>query len=192
MQIWIANVNDGRLRGLSQTRVSYATGHLAWAPSHLIAYQRPNHRNIGIVDPVSGLQRKLVSDSSGAFYSPLFTKDANHLAAFWFKPPADFGVWLFGLKDTTLTRIAAAQQVIYLRGLSPDGRAMYAQPALLPTILRIAVTGNGSVVPALQPPWRLAECSPAGASRPSSFVCAAFDFVSDVWLIDHVDTRGVP
>jgi hypothetical protein len=29
-----------------------------------------------------------------------------------------------------------------------------------------------------------------GASRPNAFICAAFDFASDIWRIDNFDQRA--
>jgi hypothetical protein len=40
----------------------------------------------------------------------------------------------------------------------------------------------------LTAPFREVECAPASSLRPGAFVCVVFDFVSEIWMIDHFDS----
>jgi Tol biopolymer transport system component len=184
-QVWVANVEDGRTRELDQTRMSFATGHLAWAPGSRIAYQRSDHHNISLVDPSTEVEQFLATDTTGYFYSPVYSADGNRLAVWWLRSPEDRGIWLFDLRDASSYKIGMGPWPL---GWSPDGRYLYAQPPLVPTLFQVDVRGTRAPEQYLPPPFRTAECTHAGARRPNAFVCAAFDFVSDVWMIENFDS----
>jgi len=184
-QIWIADVDGHRMRGLEQTRVNFGgPGHLTWAPGGNIAYERYHH-SIGLVDPVTGNERTLVStDSTLRFYSPLYSPDGKRLAVTRLDSLGQ-GVWVFDLSKGTLTRVG--DMVLWPRSWSPDGRYMYASSAGMSTVARIDATGNKPVQPYWVPPFRFAECTAAGARRPGAFVCVKFDLVSDISVINNFD-----
>lgn len=185
-QVWIAHVDDGRYQPLPRTQMSPYSGHLAWAPGSQIAYQRYDRRNIILLDPISGKERLLVADSGrGAVFSPQYAPDGNRLAAYWYRDADDRGVWVFDLQTGSYVKVA--QGPLFPLRWSDDGRSIYAQgPGS--SIYRIDSGRKSPPQLVLNAPFREAECTPV--RRVSTFVCAAFDLISDVWMIENFDPQG--
>ncbi len=182
---WIATVDGGRLQSFPQTNVGTARGHLAWAPGALIAYQTPDHDNIALLDPSSGAQRFLVADTAPGFlFSPRFSPDGHRLAASWFRGGDDAGIWVFDLHDSSQAKVAPVQ--FHPRGWSSDSRYIFGGS---PSIYMIDAKEVGPRRRLLTNPFRDAQCTSAGPLRPNAFVCAAFEFASDVWIIENFDLR---
>jgi serine/threonine protein kinase len=183
-QVWIAHVDDGRYQPLSRTQMSPYSGHLAWAPSSQIAYQRYDRRNIILLDPVSGKERLLVADSGrGAVFSPQYAPGGNRLAAYWYRDADDRGVWVFELQTGSYVKVA--QGPLFPLGWSEEGRYIYAQgPGS--SVHRIDSGRKSPPHLVLNAPFREAECTPV--RQGNTFVCAAFDFISDVWMIENFDS----
>jgi Tol biopolymer transport system component len=191
-QVWIAHIDDGRYQPLARTQMSPYSGHLAWAPGSNIAYQRYDRRNIHLVDPASDKERPLLGDTvQGNVFSPRFSPDGNRLAAFWSRvrdragpdSERERGLWVFDLN--TGSYIKAAAGPMFPLGWSEDGHYIYAQ-GLGSSIYRIHSWRQSPPRLILIPPFREAECT---LLRGSTFVCAAFDFISDVWMIENFDSR---
>jgi Tol biopolymer transport system component len=182
-QVWIATLKTGALRPLAATRMSTATGHLTWAPGSAIAYQSPGHHTLGLVDPVTGDQRflRVDTDSMGFMMSPQYSPDGKALI-FAGGPVNDRALWRLNLQDSTRVKIGST--VVWPRGLSADGRFVYAQVFFGPVIFRFDASKGGAPERLFTVPFREADCTPAGAVMPHAFVCAAFTFESDIWAID--------
>jgi Tol biopolymer transport system component len=187
VRVWVADVEGGRVRVLERTRASLRS-QLAWAPGARIAYQAGNNRNLMLVDPRTGEERALLSDptsATGWLFSPRYSPDGGRLAVTWNRtePNPDFGVWVFDLESRDSAKLNGLG--IWPVGWSPDGRYVYTQGPT--TIFRIDVTGSRPQETAQELPWRQAECSPAGRLHPRAFICAVFESVSDVWMIEDFD-----
>jgi DNA-binding SARP family transcriptional activator/Tol biopolymer transport system component len=188
-EVRIAAVDGGSSRALSKTQVSTSTGHLTWAPGRRVAYQRSDHRNLGLVDATTGDERLLVSDTAlGFLFSPQYSPDGNRLAVAWNRVAhRDPGVWIFDLRDSSYSRVS--ERWLWPRGWSADGRYIFAQVYSGPTLYQVDAQGGRLPEPVLTAPFRQGDCTPGGPTRPRAFVCTAFGFVSDIWLIDNLDRR---
>jgi Tol biopolymer transport system component/DNA-binding SARP family transcriptional activator len=181
-QIWLAAVEDGRLRPLANTNASSATPRLAWAPGAQIAYPRFDHENINLVDPESGRERPLVRDTAPpGLFSPQYSPNGRKLAVWWSRRLKDPGVWVFDLQDSSRVHLQSGMG-LEPRGWSPDGRYIYAGGR---TLFRIDTHREKPMEPILTVPFRETECTSAGPQHPDAFVCVAFDFVSDIWMLDN-------
>jgi Tol biopolymer transport system component len=187
-RVRVARVDNGRMRQFDSTSASTVTGHLAWAPGSSIAYQISSNNNIHLIDPASGLERALTNDpKSIAMHSPQYSPDVKHIAAFWFRGPGTVGIYSIDTRNSTSRRTGPG---LYPRGWSGDGRYIYYQWPQSPIIYRIeSDKPKQTPVIVLRPPFREAQCVPLGASASNAFVCAAFDFASDIWRIDNFDRR---
>jgi Tol biopolymer transport system component len=190
VRVWIADVEGGRVRALERTRASLNRGHLTWAGGARIAYLNGRHRNIILVDPVTGDQRGLVTDTTiGWLFSPRYSPDGARLVANWNRivPEKEFGVWSFDPKTGSSAKLDGPG--IWPAGWSADGRYVYThQTEVFPrTISRLHAEGAGPPRTAMALPWRESQCTPVGARRPGAFVCAVFEAVSDVWMIEDFE-----
>jgi Tol biopolymer transport system component len=176
-------VKTQELRALARTSMSTATGHLTWAPGTEIAYQAPGHHAIILVDPSSGAERSLTvdSDSTGFMMSPQYSPDGKSLV-FGGGPINDRGVWRIDLRDSTRAKIG--DRAIWPRGWSSDGRYLYGQSSFSPVLHRLNTKIPGPAEQVLTAPFREADCTPVGSAARQAFVCAAFDFTSDIYAID--------
>ncbi len=186
-KVWIAQVQGGVLRPFNATAMSLWTGHLTWAPGPRIAYQSADQSSINLLDPVTGEEDTLIAyaGSIGVF-GPQYSPDARRLAVLWARDtvPQETGIWVFDLSDFSRTQVLRYWSY-WPAGWSSDGRYIYLQRnSRGSTYFRIRTRGANAPEPFLKTPFRDVECSPIGASRPNAFVCAAFDFVSDVWVIE--------
>lgn len=205
-QILAARISDGVMRAFESTRISTATGHLTWAPGSAIAYQRTDHQSVNSVDPVSGKESVLIRDSTlGAIHSPAYSPDGSRLAVFWFRVGGgESGVYVVDLRRSRAARVGSG---LYPRGWSPDGRYIYFQWPQGPVVYRLDSRSDRKESPPtlgtpdadflpksqeefLAPPFQQAECTPVGVTRPDTFVCAAFDFASDIWRVDNFDENA--
>lgn len=188
-QVWVVTLAGGTMRGFAASRISTSTAGLTWAPGASIAYQSTDGGSIKLIDPVSGEERTLVtSPSSGWAHSPAYSPDGNTLAAF-FGPGignGQPGIYTFNVRTSAFRRVEAG---LYPRGWSPDSRFIYFQFPQSPVVYRLDARGGKKWEIFVTPPFREAQCRPVGATRPNTFICAAFDLVSDVWKIDNFD-RG--
>lgn len=142
----------------------------------MIAYQRSDNKNIMLLDPASGSERELV-------HSPSYSPDGRRIAVFWYRGERGSGVYIFD--PVTSTNVKAGEG-LYPRGWSRDGRYIYFQWPQSPIVYQIEAGQSdkpNNVV--LKPGFREAQCFPVGATSPNSFICAAFDFTSDIWRIDN-------
>jgi Tol biopolymer transport system component len=189
-QVWAATLADGRMRGFAKTRMSTAPGTLTWAPGSSIAYQNTDNGAINLIDPTSGNERTLIqAPADGWVHSPTYSPDGKSLAVF-FGPGVNKGppgVYVFNVRTSTYRGLVGG---LYPRGWSPDSRFIYWQWPQSPIIYRLDTRGGKKGEIFLTPPFRMAQCRPVGASRPSAFICAAFDFASDIWRIDNFDQRA--
>lgn len=186
VQVWTASVADGKLRAFPQTRAGISSGHLAWAPGSAIAYQNTDQTTINLIDPASGQEQTVIrSPPDGLVYSPTYSPDGKRMAVL-FSPghnsPPD--IYVLDVRTSRFTRLAGGG---YTRGWSPDSRSIYFQLPQSGVIHRLTSRGGQKDEIFLTPPFRAATCRPVGATRPDAFVCAAFDFASDIWRIDNFD-----
>jgi Tol biopolymer transport system component len=188
--IWSADVATGKVT-LIGGNPSTSTGLLAWAPGRRIAYERGRNENVGLIDPSSGVETSLMRDSAPqAVHSPQYSPDGSHIAAYWYRggPPTGAlpsGVYVFDLRRATHHRVGSG---LFPRGWSPDGKAIFYQWPQSPVVYRAFADGrNDSSEVALRPAFREAQCFPVGPSRPHTFVCAVFDFTSDIWRVENFD-----
>jgi len=191
-EIWIADVDGRRMRGLEQTRAANpgTQYELAWAPGANIAYERYDDRGIALVDPVTGNERTLVnvsSDTTLRFESPLYFPDGKRLAVTRESLRLrSVDLWMFDLSKGTSAKVADG--VGWPESWSSDGRYMYTSPWQgRGTLDRIDATGRTPPVPYWTLPFRMARCIAAGPRRPGAFVCVKFDFVSDISVIENFD-----
>jgi DNA-binding SARP family transcriptional activator/Tol biopolymer transport system component len=187
-RVWIASAGDGRLRELNGTRIHLYTGHLTWAPGREIAYLTDERRRVNLVDPTSGVVRALVADTApGFFFSPRYSPDGRRLAVYWHRRSADEGVWVFDLQTGFNIKIAPNG---WPRGWSADGQHVYAGEAFTGSARLARVSARGLTPPTsvFNLPFRSAECATGGKPREHVFVCAIFDFVSDIWMIENFNT----
>jgi dipeptidyl aminopeptidase/acylaminoacyl peptidase len=185
-QVWVASVEGGRLRAVVGSRASPARGQLTWAPGSRIAYQRADHRNIMLVDPATGVERALMGDTaSGFLFAPKYAPGGVRLAAIWNRSSQDQGIWIFDLERETSAKLQ--EPPLWLLGWASGG-AIYAQSGK--TFYRLSARAPRRAKPLGEVPWPDTDCTPAGPRHPDAFVCAAFDFVSDVWMIENFDSKA--
>jgi hypothetical protein len=104
-------------------------------------------------------------------------------------------VWIFDVAGSSPPK-KIADGWLWPSGWSADGRFVYAGLYNVPTLYRLDTRMKKApeliVTPASA--WRGFEqtapvremlCAPAGRLKPDVFVCTAFDFVSDIWIIDN-------
>jgi Tol biopolymer transport system component len=199
-QVWTTSVADGTVQRFEQTSSSTIYGHLAWAPGARIAYMRPDIHNIHLIDPASAREIVIAGDTGihlwsadspgrltadferSYLQSPQYSPDGNRLAVLW-GHTWTFAMWAVDLRDSTYRKIT--DRPLFARGWSNDARYLYGQyPTGGSTIYRIDVRGGG-VEPIAVLPFREAQCSPIRSRN--AFLCVAFDFTSDAWMIENFD-----
>jgi hypothetical protein len=176
--------------------LSTATGHLAWQPGSRIAYLNSDHTHVQLVDPASGDVRTIVPPSRWSILqSPQYSPDGNKVAVAWNRGAGNFGVWIFDLIGSSPAK-KIADGWLWPTGWSEDGRYVYASLYSSPTVYRLDIRGQRAPEAIVKPetawrgfgpiaPVREMRCAPAGHLRPNAFICTAFDFVSDIWVIDN-------
>ena len=184
VQLRVADVAHGRHRALGDARGSFSRGELSWAPARRIAYQSRTNRNVHFIDPVTGHEQTLVQDTlAGWFFGPTYSSDGMRLAVVFNRPGADYGTWVFDLRDSSSIRIAS--RPYWPIGWSADGRAVLAQDDH--SIHTLAADGTGPVKPPLVLPWWYADCTAAARRHPETFFCTVTDYVADAWMIEGFD-----
>jgi serine/threonine-protein kinase len=195
-KVWVATVENGQTRVLHRTSLSTATGHLAWQPGSRIAYLNSDHTHVQLVDPASGDVRTIVPPSRWSILqSPQYSPDGNKVAVAWNRGAGNFGVWIFDLIGSSPAK-KIADGWLWPTGWSEDGRYVYASLYSSPTVYRLDIRGQRAPEAIVKPetawrgfgpiaPVREMRCAPAGHLRPNAFICTAFDFVSDIWVIDN-------
>jgi hypothetical protein len=58
------------------------------------------------------------------------------------------------------------------------------------SLFRVDTRNPGAPEIHISPPFREFQCTPAGPRATTAFVCAAFDFHSDAWMIENVARRN--
>jgi Tol biopolymer transport system component len=189
-RVAVVAVDGGRVRSFEQTEVGNG---IAWAPSTTIAYQRAGNRAIHLLDPSSGMERALVTDTAGFVHAPIYSPDATKVAVTWNRGAGTERVWVFHVPTSAGSPAHAESHPDiaygpYAVGWSPDGRYVYADG--LTAIYRIDTQKPGAPEPHLTPPFREFDCTLAGRHRPKAFVCAGEQSQSDVWIIENVSGRA--
>jgi hypothetical protein len=140
-----------------------------------------------LIDPATGAERAVFSDTvPGFFFSPHYALDSRRLSAFWGRPPRDRATWMFDLEKGTSVKLLDLP--LDLLGWASGGRDVYAQEGQ--TLYRLDPGASRRAKALAEIPWPDSECIPAGARHPDAFVCAAFDFVSDVWMIENFGSKA--
>lgn len=121
------------------------------------------------------------------YYFPQYSPDGASLALLRWHGK-DQGVSVYHFRDSSWTHVS--DSLLFPHGWSADGRYVYAQLPWRQPLFRLDVRARRAPEHVLTAPFREVECAPAGPRRPGAFVCVAFDFVSDVWMIDNFDSHG--
>ena len=128
-RVWVANVEDGRLQSFAESRIAPFSGGLTWAPGSQIAYRGAGGRNITLLDPASGIERRLPGDAPPG--DPLqlqYSPDGNRLAVKWGRRTGvDASIRVFDLRDSSYVDYVDVDSgaVSSLVGWSADGRYVY-------------------------------------------------------------------
>jgi serine/threonine protein kinase len=205
-EVWTADVRDGHFREFASTSMSTVYAQLTWAPGQRIAYLSPDHHDTHLLDPETGKEAILTGDTAlrlqtsaplrstrAALWSVVtsarYSPDGRKLAVRWGTIFMHWGIWLFDLRDSTSRKIS--DRLAWVRGWSPDGRFVYGQfPTGGSSIYRFDIEATTAPALVVQLPFKEAQCTPAGRFRPHHFVCAAFDYTSDIWVIDNFDNNS--
>ena len=193
-KVWIATVSTGELRSLSQTNTNLIIGHLAWAPASRIAYKTPR-TYIRTIDPATGNDELLVRDTANAwFHMPRYSPGGREIAMVRYHEPEKNLISILRVDDGAERRLQTGlinppQGLLFPRAWSVDGRFLFVQVAFKPTVLRIDTHGQEPPDTVFTAPVRDMECVPEPV-RNRSFICAVFDFFSDIWMIENFDRRS--
>jgi serine/threonine-protein kinase len=186
--IWVATVSTGELRGFSGTSTSRRTAHLTWAPGSRIAYQVPR-TYIRALDPVTGDDVLLVRDTADAwFHFPSYSPDGQRIAMVRYHQPERSLISIIRISDGAETRLPTG--LLFPLGWDASGRYVLAQVPSQTKVVRVDALGKKPTETVFTAPAPLMECGPAGARQPQTFICAMFDFVSDIWLIENFDRHA--
>jgi TolB protein len=189
VQLWIASVQGGQIHALTGSRPNAVLSQLTWAPGVRIAYQSEDH-GIVMLDPESGEERALFSDTTLRGMSPRYSPDGSRLAVSSRAKGArvDAGISVVDLQGSAAKRLPVPGERFWPTAWSPDARYIYVQARPSGSLYRLDVGGSRPPERVVDMIWRDSDCVPAGPRRPKAFVCAAFDFVSDVWMIENFDS----
>jgi Tol biopolymer transport system component len=186
-QVWVAAVFSGQLRRFERTNATTRTGHLAWAPASRIAYKIPR-TFIRLLDPATGADEILVRDTADAwFHFPRYSPNGEEIAMARYHEPEMTLISIVRLSDRTETRLPTGP--LFPRGWSADGQFIYAQAPARPILVRVDARGKKPPERVFTAPVRDMECIPGPARPRQSFICAMFDFTSDIWMIENFDRR---
>jgi serine/threonine-protein kinase len=187
-QIAIANVSSGQVRRFEHTNASIRTSHLTWAPGSRIAYQIPR-TYIHLLDPATGHDTLLVRDTADAwFHYPRYSPNGEEIAMVRYHEPERSLTSILRVADGSEKRLSTG--LVHPRAWAADGRFIYAQAPLQPRLLRIDSRGKKAAEPIFTAPVREMECTPDPSRHEHSFICAMFDFFSDIWTIENFDRRS--
>jgi DNA-binding SARP family transcriptional activator/Tol biopolymer transport system component len=186
-QVWVAGVFSGELRRLHRTNTSIRTGHLAWAPGSRIAYKIPR-TFIRLLDPATGADEFLVRDTADAwFHFPRYSPNGEEIAMARYHEPELTLISILRVADRAERRLPTGP--LFPRGWSADGRFIYAQVPARPILVRVDALGKKPPEAVFTAPVRDMECITGPARPRQSFICAMFDFTSDIWIIENFDRR---
>ena len=186
-RVWVAGVADGRQRSFERSQIAMFGG-LTWAPGSRIAYRHSDTRNISLLDPASGTERFVFLDTtSDHAFGPQYSPDGSRLAIWWHRGIDNFGLWAVDLRDSSTVQLWPGTGNWPI-GWSADGRYVYAGG---PRIHRVDTYRRRPPEHVATAPPGADNCTAPAPRRPGAFVCAAFDYVSDVWMIENFDP-GVP
>jgi TolB protein len=183
-QIWIASVSSGEMRRFEHTNASIRSTDVTWAPGLQIAYENPR-TYIHLVDPTTGKDEILVRDTADAwFHFPRYSPDGKEVAMLRYHEPEKSLISILRLADGTETRLPRG--TYFPRAWSRDGRFIYAQLPF-PTMVRLDRFATKAPETVFTAPVREMECTPDAIRPEHSFICAMFDFFSDIWTIQNFD-----
>jgi DNA-binding SARP family transcriptional activator/Tol biopolymer transport system component len=184
--VWIATVSTGELRRFSQAITNLIVGHITWAPGSRIAYKTPR-TFIRLLDPVTGKDELLVRDTADAFFHmPRYSPDGQEVAMVRYHEPENSLLSILRVADGAERRLPTG--LVFPRAWSADGRFVYVQSPSKPVVIRIDARGQQRDDTVFIAPVRDMACVP-DTVRNRSFICAVFDFVSDIWMLENFDRR---
>jgi hypothetical protein len=193
-KVWIATVSTGDLRSLSQTNSNLIIGHLTWAPGSRIAYKIPR-TYIRTIDPATGHDELLVRDTANAwFHMPRYSPGGREIAMVRYHEPEKNLISILRVDDGAERRLQTPlinppTGLLFPRAWSADGRFLFVQVPFKPIVLRIDTRGQEPPDTVFTAPVRDMECVPEPVGN-RSFICAVFDFFSDIWMIENFDRRS--
>jgi Tol biopolymer transport system component len=114
--------DGGRVRAWTATHASEHWQGLAWAPSDSILYAAPGNRNYVVMDPVSGVERRLLRrDSPGLLAYPRLSPDGSRVATLFNAWPST-AVWIIS-RDGSWLRATEGTPMMPI-GWCPDGSCL--------------------------------------------------------------------
>jgi DNA-binding SARP family transcriptional activator/Tol biopolymer transport system component len=187
-QIAVAAVSSGEIRHFDHTATSTRMGYLTWAPGSRITYATPR-TYIRALDPATGHDELLVRDTAGAFFHyPRYSPNGRQIAMARSHPSEKVMLSIIRIADGAETRLPTG--LLFPRAWSDDGRFIIVQEPFRPRVLRIDARGKIAPDTIFAAPARDMACIPVPASHEQSFICAIFDFFSDIWTIKNFDRRS--
>ena len=160
---------------------------LAWAPGHKLVYETPGNQAIHILDPGSGSDSPLESDTSSWIFCGRPAPSGATVAAFWNRHRYP-GIWLLS-PDTRKMLYPVASPLFPIRW-SKDGSCIYAldyysEPQRVWTIS----VPNGDAKVWFTMPFSGKARGIDASEDGSLFVCGVVSTESDAWIVDNFDPR---
>ena len=163
---------------------------LAWAPNTGLMYLHATDRNYGVVDPETGEERSLLTDSPGWMYEPRASSDGRLLAVYTDLPGnAPSGIWIIDVAHGDAVPLHEEMVPI---GWSANDSTVYAMRETdrreggSREIFAISSSGGEPVLfftlPLNAEPWNVDV-----AQDGSLIVAALNEFQTDAWIIDNFD-----
>ena len=203
-RVWTIDAGGGIPRALSSGDLSDSFD-LAWPHASRILYQQAGNRNYYEVDPATGEERLLVSDSSvGWIFAPVYSPDGRKIAVFWNRRPSR-GLWVIDVASRhEFPAYSTAAPSSMPVGWSADNRFIYViegknatnrgptarlgETVTDATILMVPAAGGNVKTVAAIPFEEIGAVSMTPDAR--SFVFPVYSSRSDVWVVDHFDARS--
>ena len=185
-QISVAAVPSGELRHFTHPNASSRLSYLTWAPGSRIVYATPR-TYIHALDPSTGHDELLVRDTANAwFHAPRYSPNGEEIAMVRFDKLAMISV--IRIADGAETRLPT--KLLFPRAWAADGRSIFVQGLSAPTLLLIDPRGKKANRTIFTAPVREMACVPVPARQEQAFICAVYDFFSDIWTIKNFDRRS--
>ena len=202
-RVWTIDAAGGTPRPLSSGDLSYSFD-VVWSPGPRILYQRAGNRDYYALDPATGQERLLATDSSvGWLFRPVYSPDGRKIAVHWNRRP-NRGLWIIDTEEQSerlIYKTSVPSSFIPI-GWSVDGRSIYAvegQPAktrgrgdTLKDAKILIVSSNGEYVKTVAslPFEEIGDVTMTPDGR--RFVVAVYSSRSDVWVVDNFDGSTEP